>query len=393
MLWSLPAIAQFVTTPSVTDNRGNDSTFSTDNASLEPKAIITFQTTGASGDYRVIIDTSGTGGIERPDGQFNPDVDWVKIGMLGSATGETQTITVEWNGRDRKGRVVEDGTYKIRVEIDYVPNGQIDTSVSYSEEIEVTVDSKKPIILLEAEPFSPNGDESNDTALISYVLSEDVQELDVDLVDPILPVPPPMAISSMTGNAEHLITWNGKDGIGRSLDDGTYTFRFRAVDAGGNIGEASVPILIDTKAPKLISITPSDDLITRSPVGEISVQIADEGQAGIDYETNPPALTLIAPDGSSVSGKLEIDENTNRLSFKPDLPISLPSQNGIYTVRVEAYDKAGNKLSQETKFTFDSQPPEVTSVTSSGKTLAPGNTNVILPQAVSYTHLTLPTKA
>lgn len=373
-------MAQFVTAPSVTDNRGNDSTFSTDKASLEPRAIITFQTTGASGDYRVIIDTNGPGGVERPDGQFNPEDDWVKIGMLGSATGEVQTITVEWDGKDRKGRVVEDGTYKIRVEIDYNPNGVIDTTAAFSEETEVTVDSVKPIISLEAEPFSPNGDGSNDTAIISYVLSEDVRELEVDLVDPLLSVPPHLAVSSMTGKAEHLITWNGKDGIGRSLDDGTYTFRFKAVDAGGNIGEASVTILIDTKAPKLISVTPSDGSMSRSPIGEISAQLTDEGQAGIDYETNPPTLTLIAPDGSSVGGELEIDEKANRLSFKPTVPISLAVQNGIYTVKVEAYDKAGNKLSGETEFTFDTQPPTVISVTSSGKTLMPGNANVILPQ-------------
>ncbi|MCD6508119.1 Ig-like domain-containing protein [Candidatus Poribacteria bacterium] len=385
MLWSLPAIAQFVTVPSVTDNRGIDSTFSTASDSLERKAIITFQTTGASGDYRVIIDTNGPGGVERPDGQFNPDDDWVKIGMLGSATGEVQTIAVEWDGRDRKGRVVEDGTYKIRVEIDYNPNGMIDTTAAFAEETQVTVDSVKPIISLKAGPFSPNGDGSNDTALISYVLSEDVQELNVDLVNPALSVPPNITVSSLAGKSEHLITWNGKDGIGRLLDDGTYTFRFKAVDAGGNIGETNLTILIDTKTPKLISVAPSDGSMTRSPVGEISAQIADEGEAGIDYEINPPTLTLIAPDGSSVSGKLEIDEKANKLIFRPDLPISLPGQNGTYTVEVMARDKAGNKLSQEAKFTFDSQPPKVISVTSSGKTLTPGNANVILPQEGTVT--------
>jgi hypothetical protein len=374
-------MAQFVTPPSVRDSRGIDSTFSTDSASLEPKAIITFQTTGASGDYRVIIDTNGIGGkIEGADGQFSPDDDWVKIGMLGSLTGEVETVIVEWNGRDRNGRVVADGTYKIRVEIDYVPNGQIDTTVSYTEETEVTVDSRKPIISLKADPFSPNSDGSSDVAMISYVLSEDVQEMEVELIDPVLAVPPQIAISSMTGNEEHLTTWNGKDGIGKALEDGTYVFKFRAVDAGGNVGEATVPILIDTRVPKLISINPSDGSITRSPISEIIAQLTDEGEAGIDYETDPPTLTLTAPDGSSVSGKLERDEGANRLSFRPDLPISLPSQNDLYTVRVEALDKAGNKLSQETSFIFDSQPPKIISVTSSGRTLIPGNANVILPQ-------------
>ena len=88
-------VGQFVTSPSVVDNRGRDSTISTDPNAYDTLAVITFETTGAAGDYRVIIDTNGPGGlIEGPDGVFDPNDDWHVTGSLGSPTFPPKSIAL-----------------------------------------------------------------------------------------------------------------------------------------------------------------------------------------------------------------------------------------------------------------------------------------------------------
>ncbi|MFQ6041560.1 MAG: hypothetical protein ACE5PV_11945, partial [Candidatus Poribacteria bacterium] len=154
---SVMALGGFKVEPRVADNaEGLDAVFSPNADGVEDSAVIGFTSTGVAGDYQVIVDTHGPGGVGPPDGDFDPEGDWsIPVGgMVGAGPEEEeenlvpQTIKEEWNGTEKKDspRVVVDGTYKILVQIDYEPNGLIDKGdPSYDKRIiEVTVDNTPP---------------------------------------------------------------------------------------------------------------------------------------------------------------------------------------------------------------------------------------------------------
>ena len=140
----------------VIDDADEDTVFSPNEDGVQDKLLISFAGDGSLGDYRIIIDVHGAGGIGPPDGKFNPDDDWLIKGVIGSGVSEndpSKTVRQEWNGKDRSpeqdspptARTVKDGTYEIRVEIDAFQDGRVDEIFGYTSDTRsATIDTTSP---------------------------------------------------------------------------------------------------------------------------------------------------------------------------------------------------------------------------------------------------------
>jgi flagellar hook assembly protein FlgD len=362
---SVMAVGGFEAEPRVADNgEGLDAVFSP-NASpgIEDKAVIGFTSTGVKGDYQVIVDTHGAGGVGPPDGDFEADGDWsTPVGEMigGKAGGEDlvpQIIRVEWDGTDRAGssNYVTDGTYKILVQIDYKPNGVIDKGdPSYDKRvIEATVDNTPPQIAASALPFSPNGDGKKDTTTNSYQLSEDVLKLELTIQGLFLQPTTIQEQLKLTGGVLHEVVWDGKDGLGIIVKDGSYNCILKGIDSGGNFAEYFFSIQVDTEPPAITSVkallsggvekflTISGPIPTLESSATIDIQVEDEGGSDIDFLT--PNITLRGPSS-------QIINLTQTTEFPDIIKVSYVGlvEEGIYTLEIVSLsDKAGNALTNQ----------------------------------------------
>ncbi|HIE27368.1 TPA: hypothetical protein EYP66_08795, partial [Candidatus Poribacteria bacterium] len=385
---SVMALGGFKVEPRVADDaEGLDAVFSPNADGVEDRAVIGFTSTGVAGDYQIIIDTHGPGGVGPPDGDFDPEGDWSTPvgGMIGAGPEEEeenlvpQTIKEEWNGTEKKDspRVVVDGTYKILVQIDYEPNGVIDKGdPSYDKRIiEVTVDNTPPQISAAISPFSPNGDKRKDSTTISYNLSEDVLKLELT-ISGVLPQPKDIQGQlKLTGGVLHKVTWDGKDGLGTIVEDGSYESILKGTDRGGNIAEFSLSIQVDTEPPVIKTINPPDGTITNTPISTITVDLDTKGGSEIDYDELLTNIQLLDPYSLKVAGDLSIDEEQRQLTFALSRKLETTAQNGVYTIVVNASDEAGNSAKEKrATFIFDTQKPIITSV----KALLPDGSEQLL---------------
>ena len=185
----------FVASPQVIDDADEDTAFSPNGDGIQDNLIISFVTDGFRGNYRITIDVHGPAAIGPPDGMFNNDDDWVIRGDVGRGrvgvqpSDDPRIIHQKWNGTDRSPtqgvalapRVVADGIYQIRVEIDAFQNGTVNPGENGYDSVTLAavVDSDAPQLssVVSLLNFSPNSDTIQDTTTISYTLSEDLSDL------------------------------------------------------------------------------------------------------------------------------------------------------------------------------------------------------------------------
>ena len=131
LAWAL----RFQTPPQVIDDINEDAVFSPNEDGVQDRLLIGFVTDGDLGDFRIVIDTHGPGGVGTPDGKFDLEEDWVITGELGSGIDEDdhpRAIREAWDGNDfsrqqeeKNPRPLQDGRYRIKIEIDAVPNNSV----------------------------------------------------------------------------------------------------------------------------------------------------------------------------------------------------------------------------------------------------------------------------
>ena len=73
--------ADFAILPQVLDDTTEiDAVFSPNGDSIQDKVVIVFEMDGTTGEYEIIIDVPGPGGVGKPAGQFNVEGDWSVFG-------------------------------------------------------------------------------------------------------------------------------------------------------------------------------------------------------------------------------------------------------------------------------------------------------------------------
>ena len=117
LVWAL----RFETSPQVIDDINEDTVFSPNEDGVQDRLLIGFVTDGDLGDFRIVIDTHGPGGVGTPDGKFDLEEDWVVTGELGSGITEDhhpRAIREAWDGNDfsrRAGREKSTPTQRWKV--------------------------------------------------------------------------------------------------------------------------------------------------------------------------------------------------------------------------------------------------------------------------------------
>ncbi len=122
--------------------------------------------------------------------------------------------------------------------------------------------------------------------------------------------------------------------------DGAHTAHFRATDEAGNTSTTNLRFVLDTKAPKLVVVTPATGLVT-----------------GHD-----PTITGVVGDAGSGVSQLQVSVDSGAYSnlafkalgifnFTPNVALST---SGVHVVHFVATDKAGNQSTTDFSFTISS---------------------------------------
>ncbi|RKU06127.1 hypothetical protein C6503_26255 [Candidatus Poribacteria bacterium] len=148
--------------------------------------------------------------------------------------------------------------------------------------------------------------------------------------------------TQLTNNTENqlFLTLNQPLPLDGSMD-GEYTLAIELVDKAGNGFTVEHQIVYDTQAPTLVSTVPANGALLTEDVTQIQVTLNDEGESGIDWTMT--TITLVNPSGSEISGEL-VSNGTTTLTLSTNQLV----EDGRYTIRVQAVDRAGN--GQATRF-------------------------------------------
>ena len=378
LVWALG----FQTSPQAIDDVDEDVHFSPNGDGVQDTLLIGFITDGDFGDFRIVIDTHGPSGVGSPDGRFRVDEDWVVIGDLGPGIEEDdfpKAIREAWHGNDfsrqqedKNPHLLNDGTYRIQIEIDAVPNGEVNRAESgyQTARLYAVIDNTAPQLSAVASQrdLSPNGDSIIDEARIDYGLSEDLAELELQFTNP--SDRPAVPLTRLTvGN--HSFTWDGADGLGTTLSDGVYTVQLHGTDKGGNVGTFGIDtIQIDTEPPTIAQLTPRRNSFQNTVEQIEAIFDVDDGSL-IDVESTSTRIVLRNADGAQINGVLSHDEDAGRITFTLDRPLNSSDDNGVYTINVSGADKAGNIVRDEVTFTFDNIAPTIASIATDAGELSP----------------------
>ena len=370
LVWAL----RFQTPPQVIDDINEDAVFSPNEDGVQDRLLIGFVTDGNVGDFRIVIDTHGPGGVGTPDGKFDLEEDWVVTGELGSGITEDhhpRAIREVWDGNDfsrqqeeKNPRPLQDGRYRLKVEIDAVPNDSVNVTESgyIKREFSAIIDNTPPQLSASVpqHDFSPNGDSIREAIQIRYGISENLSELELKFINPADQPAVPLILLT---DGNHSFTWTGVDGLGTLLSDGAYTIQLHGSDKGGNVGTYGIgTIQIDTDPPTISEITPSRNSFQNTSVEQIEA-IFDVGDGSlIDFRSNFTTITLKNANGTQVNGILSHNENASRLTLMLDQPLDSSEENGVYTIDVSGGDEAGNIVRDRVSFTFDNVAPTITSL-------------------------------
>ncbi len=175
-----------------------------------------------------------------------------------------------------------------------------------------------------------------------------------------LPVP-----GITTINDENQLIWRPSILPSDGSADGRYTVSVTPVDKAGRTGDVAYRAFIyDTQSPQITAATPISLHQPISYVGDSLEQfqfsVEDVGPALLDLDDQ--TISLTKKSGEVVAGHITHDNN-NQLFFT--LPAPLPtdgSADGEYTVTVNLVDKAGNPYQVEHTVVYDSQAPQLASV-------------------------------
>lgn len=129
------------------------------------------------------------------------------------------------------------------------------------------------------------------------------------------------------------ITW--KDRL--SLFDGLYTANFRSEDVAGNVTSIPLDLMIDATKPAL-------EIITSGTVGTNG------------WYTSQTITTFKADDKTSGVDRVENSQNNSTWQ----IGTSVVSKDGINSIAVKTYDKAGNMLSSQAQVKVDTGMPTST---------------------------------
>ncbi|MDA3948205.1 MAG: OmpA family protein [Spirochaeta sp.] len=160
----------------------------------------------------------------------------------------TEVTSLEWDGTDRAGNVLPDGSYR------YTVSGtDIAGNTATGESGEIRIDTRPTRLYITVNPrrFSPDGDGNLDSVDIRLITSrtDGAEDWTAEVVNA-----QGRVVRTFAGNtvsSRETITWDGADDRGRVVD-GDYTVRFRVSYNNGARPQTETPrVSVDTTGPDL----------------------------------------------------------------------------------------------------------------------------------------------
>ena len=349
----------FEVAPQVVDTEGQDSFFSPNADGTQDELEIVFVMDGTTGEYQIVIDVHGPGGVGQPDNKFDADDDWSVLGKFGpglTVNDDLKRIHIEWDGRDSNSKLVADGTYQLQLQIDFFQDELLNpTRTDHTRTFSITVDTQPPQVSPQVtrSEFSPNSDGSRDTLTLNYTLDETLSELQL-----LIPSHPTVQLSNLAAGG-HTLNWDGKNGLGMVLPDGSYPLQLQGTDLAGNQSTTVVDtVQVDTEKPTITQSSPIANANLNTPVSELSAIFGSDTGSQIDFDQS--TITVKDANGIFQAGTSRQDGNT--LVQILDNQLDLVSENGTYTVTIKGFDLAGNSNTSTLSFAFDTRQPVVSQV-------------------------------
>ena len=176
-----------------------------------------------------------------------------------------------------------------------------------------------------------------------------------------LPVP-----GITTINDENQLMWRPAVLPSDGSTDGRYTVSVTPVDKAGHTGDVAYRAFIyDTQSPQITAAAPITLHQPISYVGDSLTQfqftVEDIGPALLDLDDQ--TIGFAKNSGEDVTGHITHDNN-NQLFFTLSSPLPTDgSADGDYILTVNLVDKAGNPYQVQHNIVYDSQAPQLSSVT------------------------------
>jgi flagellar hook assembly protein FlgD/fibronectin type 3 domain-containing protein len=265
------------------------------------------------------------------------------------------TYSSVWDGKAADGALLADGDYQVRLTATAAAN----PAVRQEESLSLALDNTPPVVEI------PNPQDQAYLSATTLAVSGRIE--DRRLVDYALKLAGPqgelLLDAGRQNRAGHTFA------VLESLPEGAYTFSATATDAAGNVTQLPRSFVIDRTPPVLSFSAPAagafftaedaaillSGTVLEPNLSRYSLQVGS-GQAPLHWQELTAGEAL---PGGSIS---------HRWPFAGQ---NLPD--GLYTLRLQARDKAGLEATVSNTLAIDSQPPQVglTAPPSGGYVTAP----------------------
>ena len=284
----------------------------------------------------------------------------------------TKPAIIEWDGKDKKGRLVKDGTYYFKI-VAYDETGNKGETAFTP----FVLDNTSPVIakLRIADIFSPNGDglkEVLDFSLKTFQVKK-LDTLEVKIYNQQNEIVKNISFlgESFFTKEQFQFTWDGKDDNAKDCPEGNYELTVQIKDLAGNTSslkkEQVTLIRVFEEANVIASsekFSPNEDnildlVILRPHLS--SEKYLEDWQLNI-YNENKQIV-------KSFKGKQKLSKHllfygkqnqqqSKRTKLQQQSQQSLPD--GTYTFFLKAYFSSGNQIQSESqKIIIDNTPPVI----------------------------------
>jgi flagellar hook assembly protein FlgD/outer membrane protein OmpA-like peptidoglycan-associated protein len=278
---------------------------------------------------------------------------WTLTGTGGAALQDR----FEFDGKDRSGRLLPEGTYLARIAVGYT-NGHAATARSGT----FTLDNTAPVATLRVDQtaFNPLGE-----VRPSVIISQTGSEEELWLGSILDRAGKPVRTWRFSGRPEPSVRWDGFDDTGTVVPDGTYTYRLSSTDRAGNSATLTTPALVVNTEAKEVRLaldrrafSPNgdgiNDILTLGPTSAASnisqwrLEIRNAGGSVVRTFSGrsplPPSVVwdgkndrnAAVPDGS-YQARIFVDYTTGEQQTASSVDITLDTKAPV--IRLSAEDR------------------------------------------------------